>query len=240
MNRSRNSSFSNQAAVREAAAAASVYSGHEEAHVSSNVPGQTGKTLQPHPKKANRNLGTWKNCLSHNYKLENSWLVNKPQFYIISIWVLNMTQNATELIYSEMKMKSETFHVTKQIRKVEQFVFRSVLLTCSLGICSGRCWASHIQLCCCTSAGWNHNPANTQQPADYWSSGCNFKSQTDSLLLSFTSHIQHVTPSHIQTAFCESTSLWKQFQQKLLIIRIHGSDTLWDYWHILQQLSQFW
>lgn len=42
------------AAVR--AAGGSVYSGHGEAHTSPNVHGQTGKTLQPHPKKANRDL----------------------------------------------------------------------------------------------------------------------------------------------------------------------------------------
>lgn len=37
--------------------------------------------------------------------------------------------------------------------------WNSETLTCILWICSGRCWAFHIQWCCCILKGRSHNPA---------------------------------------------------------------------------------
>lgn len=51
----------------------------KEAHVAENVHGQTGKALQPHPRRQILIL-TWKNCLSHNYYLETPGLSTNHTF----------------------------------------------------------------------------------------------------------------------------------------------------------------
>lgn len=139
------------------------------------------KTKNAHTHKKNCNhiprrpvlILTWKNSLSHNYKLSTN--CSFILFPFGSLTFLKTSQHS----YSEMKWKLETIvssvsspespywsHVSvaeySHQADTAQSSLNKRVLTCSLGICSGHCWASHIRLRCCTLRGRNHNPASRQ------------------------------------------------------------------------------